>query len=77
MEAPFDGLLLSELFTVGRNVLLIARQLFVMPTQVKSGVPQGIILGPILFIMYVNDIFIGVSASTVKLYVDDKKSVES
>ena len=48
-----------------------------MPTQVKSGVPRGIILGPILFIMYVNDIFIGVSASTVKLYVDDKKSVES
>ena len=38
----------------------------------KSGIPQGTILGPISFIMYVNNISTGVS-STVKLYADDTK----
>ena len=39
---------------------------------VKSRVPQGTILGPILFIIHINDISTDLT-STVKIYADDTK----
>ena len=38
--------------------------------SVKSGIPQGTVLGPLMFLTYINDIRSGVS-SNLRLFADD------
>jgi hypothetical protein len=73
----FSGTLLSWI----TNYLTDRKQRVLLEGQcssfvnVKSGVPQGSILGPLLFILYVNDMFAEIENTEVNLalYADDAK----
>ena len=69
-----DGPLLRWLrnFLTNRHQRVVIHGTYSSWSQVTSGVPQGTILGPTLFLIYVNDIP-NVITSTIKLFADDTK----
>ncbi len=62
---------IHEFFT-DRKMRVGVRGEFSEWNRVTSGAPQGSVLGPILFVLYVNDIPEGVR-SLIKLFADDTK----
>lgn len=46
------------------------------PAKVLSGVPQGTVLGPLLFILYINDITKVIKHSYIKIFADDSKLIK-
>ena len=59
-------------FLTNRQQRVVVRGTFSSWTHVRSGVPQETILGPILFLIYVNDISSNISSS-IKMFADDTK----
>lgn len=49
-----------------------SRQFRSSRTELKQGIPQGFILGPILFLIYANDLAGGLKADRVCQFADDK-----
>ena len=59
-----------ETFLTGRIQQEVVNGATSSSTIVTSGVPQGVVLGPLLFLLYINDIPDNISTS-VRLFADD------
>ena len=57
-------------FLINRTQQVIVNGYSSSPSNVISGIPQGIVLGPLLFLCYINGLPSNVRSS-VKLYADD------
>jgi ribonucleases P/MRP protein subunit RPP40 len=60
-------------FLSNRSHLVIANDCFSPFLPVLSGVPQGTVLGPLFFLIYINDLPLSVLSSKVHLFADDLK----
>ena len=71
-----DGFMLRFIksYLQGRQQQVVVGGAMSDKLSVRSGVPQGSILGPLLFVLFINDIFSFVSEGTKNaLYADDTK----
>ena len=59
-----------ESFLQNRSQLVVVDGHYSSPISVTSGVPQGTVLGPTLFLLYINDIDANIQ-SQVRLFADD------
>jgi hypothetical protein len=71
-----DGNILKWIttFLIGRTQRVRINSSFSNPLPVRSGVPQGSVVGPLLFLLYIDDISsISTDTTAVSLYADDMK----
>ena len=60
-------------FLTNRKQVVIANGVKSSVSQVKSGVPQGTVLGPLLFLIMINDIDENITESMISIFADDTR----
>lgn len=60
-------------FLVGRSQTVVVNGSKATPSEVRSGVPQGSVLGPLLFLILIGDIDAKVATSFVSSFADDTR----
>ena len=63
--------LIPRSYLSGRTQYVCINGCHSSPKTVSAGVPQGSILGPILFLLFINDLPSAAQHSTVDIYADD------
>ena len=58
-------------YLTGRNQYVRVNGYYSSSQQLLPGVPQGSILGPILFLLFINDMPLSILDSTLDIYADD------
>ena len=60
-----------ESYLSGRKQAVTLNGKLSKPGQVSIGIPQGGVLGPVLFLLFINDITQSVNAGTCNIFADD------
>ncbi|KAL5262557.1 hypothetical protein ACHWQZ_G008082 [Mnemiopsis leidyi] len=71
LEIPLTDI---EYFLIGRKFRVSVNGQFSSFKKILSGIPQGSVIGPLRFILFINDLP-ECSKSTVKIFVDDLKLI--